>query len=124
MLTVTDWAGVTDAAEFTGVDVAGAALAAMLVAGRLVCKVAAGGTEADTGKLTLKLQLASVVCVKAGYPPLKTRAASGIEASSGMPGDGALGIWLTLTVLASPTGLPLTVTSADLDSSGTNIASD
>jgi len=64
MLAATDWAGVTDAAAFLGVDVAGVALAAMLVAGRLVCKVAVGDTEAVTGKLTL--QLTSVACVKAG----------------------------------------------------------
>ena len=66
MLTITDWAGVTDAAEFMGVDIAEVALAAVLEAGRLVCKVAAGGAKAVTGKLTLKLQLASVACVKAG----------------------------------------------------------
>ena len=47
-----------------------------------------------------------------------------MEASSGKPGDAALGIWLTLTVLAPSTGLPLTVTSADLDSCGTNVVSD
>ncbi len=66
MLTVTGWASVADVAEFMGVDIAGVALAAVLEAGRLVCNVAVGGTKAVTGKLTLKLQLASVACVKAG----------------------------------------------------------
>ena len=66
MLTAPGWVRVADAAEAQGVDIAGVALAAMLIAGRLVCKVAAGGTKAVTGKLTLKPQLASAACVKAG----------------------------------------------------------
>ena len=70
-----------------------------------------GTASSFTGKLQLKLSMASVGDVKAGKLLLKVRATPVLALrSSGGVGDGGHRAWLRSTVLHLATALPLTVT--------------